>query len=243
MLVQELIEFDCIFLFLVILLKFLRGFIMRAYKRFLRYSFILLIFILQSCASVPINLSSAKEDIIRYHESGNYDEETGKAVDEAIEEFKNIKPGKNSAVIFDIDETALSSYEYRKKYDFGYVPELWNKWVNEANAPAIKEVKQLYDFMISKGFRIVFLTGRKDYMYEATYKNLQNAGYTKFDTLIARDPDEYKITALEYKSHKRTELAEKGYDIAGDVGDQLSDLEGPYHGIQVKIPNYQYIIK
>ena len=216
---------------------------MYLYKKFLQYSFICAIFILQSCSTTPINLTVAKDEVIKYHESGRYDKETGKAVDNAIDEFKNIQPETNSAVIFDIDETALSSYEYRKKYDFGYVPEIWDKWVSEADAPAIKEVKQLYDYVVSKGFKIIFLTGRKDYMYNSTYQNLLNAGYTKFDTLIVRDRDEYKITALEYKSHKRSELVEKGYNIVGDVGDQLSDLEGPYHGIQVKIPNYQYIIK
>ena len=212
-------------------------------NKFILYSAFCLLFIIQSCASVPVNLSIAKEEIIRYHETGKYDEETAEAVDNAIDEFKNIIAGDNNAVIFDIDETALSSYEYRKKYDFGYVPELWDKWVSEAKAPAIKHVKRLYDFLISKGFKIIFLTGRKDYMYESTYKNLQSAGYTKFDTLIIRERDEYKMTALKYKSHKRAELAEKGYNIVGDVGDQLSDLEGPYHGIQIKIPNYQYIIK
>ena len=217
---------------------------MYLYRKLFEYSLIFyLLLLLEACSTVPVNLSTAKDEVIYYHESGKYDEETGKAVDEAIDEFKHIPAGKMSTVIFDIDETALESYEYRKKYDFGYVPELWDKWVNEAKAPANKNVKRLYDILISQGFKIVFLTGRKDYMYNSTYKNLISASYTKFDTLIVRDRDEYKITAAEYKSHKRTELAESGYNIVGDVGDQLSDLEGPYHGIQVKIPNYQYIIK
>ncbi len=216
---------------------------MKIYKNLLLYSFICLIFVFQSCATAPINLTIAKDEIIKYHESGRYDEETGKVVDAAIDEFSNIQPNENSAVIFDIDETALSSYEYRKKYDFGYVPEIWDKWVGEANAPAIKEVKRLYDLLTSRDFKIIFLTGRKDYTYKPTYQNLVNAGYSKFDTLIVRNNDEYKMTALEYKSHKRTELVKKGYNIVGDVGDQLSDLEGPHHGIQVKIPNYQYLIK
>ena len=216
---------------------------MNTYKNLLKYSIVCLIFVFQSCATAPINLTIAKDEIIKYHESGRYDEETSKVIDAAIDEFNTIYAGKSDAVIFDIDETALSSYEYRKKYDFGYVPEIWDKWVSEAKAPAIKEVKRLYDLLVSKDFKIIFLTGRKDYMYKSTYQNLVNQGYTKIDTLIVRSPEEYKTTALEYKSHKRTELVKKGYNIVGDVGDQLSDLEGPYHGIQVKIPNYQYMIK
>ena len=193
--------------------------------------------------TTPINLTVAKDEVIKYHESGRYDKETAKVIDAAISEFNNIKAGNNDVVIFDIDETALSSYEYRKKYDFGYVPEIWDRWVSEAKATAIKEVKRLYDLLVSKDFKIVFLTGRKDYMYNSTYQNLVDQGYTRFDTLIVRSSNEYKTTALTYKSQKRTELVKKGYNIVGDIGDQLSDLEGPYHGIQVKIPNYQYIIK
>ena len=202
-----------------------------------------ILFIFQACSSAPINLSIAKDEVIKYHESGKYDKEIGGIVEKAIDEFKNVATGNNSTIIFDIDETALSNFEYHKKYDFGYVPDLWDEWINEAKAPAIKEVKHLYDFLISKGFRIVFLTGRKDYQYEPTYKNLINAGYKKFDTLIVRTPPEYETSAADYKSKKRTELVQNGYNIVGDVGDQHSDLTGPYHGIQIKIPNYQYIVK
>ena len=217
---------------------------MYSYRKLLLFIFAsAVIFIIQACSSTLINLSIAKDEIINYHESGKYDEEASEIADKAINEFKNIDAKNNSTIIFDIDETALSNYEYHKKYDFGYIPDLWDEWINEAKAPAIKGVKHLYDFLISKGFRIVFLTGRKDYQYEPTYKNLINAGYKKFDTLIVRTPPEYETSAADYKSKKRTELVQHGYDIVGDVGDQYSDFTGPFHGIQVKIPNYQYIVK
>lgn len=198
---------------------------------------------LQSCSTVPNNLTVAKDEVIKYHESGEYEKELSQIVKNGINEFENLHAGKKSAVIFDIDETALSNYEYSKEYDFGYVSDLWDKWIEEAKAPAIKGVKYLYDFLVSDGFKIIFLTGRKDYQYNATYRNLINAGYTKFDTIIVRKPTEYEETAADYKSKKRTELVQQGYDIVGDIGDQISDLTGPYTGIKVKIPNYQYLIK
>jgi len=74
-------------------------------------------------------------------------------------------------------------------------------------------------------------------------KNLISEGYTKFDTLITRRMDALKITAVDYKSEERKQLVKNGYVIAGTVGDQFSDLKGPYHGIQVKLPNYRYIVK
>ena len=55
--------------------------------------------------------------------------------------------------------------------------------------------------------------------------------------------DEAKMKAVDFKSTKRVWLTEQGYKIIGTVGDQWSDLEGEYHGIRVKIPNYLYLIE
>ncbi len=219
------------------------GKMVRDYKKI---NFILLIIttlLFSACSSCPINLSTAKEEIINYYESGKFDKELNHTIDNAIDKFKDVHTSDSDAVIFDIDETALSNYEINKQLDFGYVPALWDKWIQDEKAHANGSVKNLYDFLVSKNFRIIFISGRKDYQFKATYKNLKDAGYTKFDTLIVRKPDENNLTALEYKSKKRVELTEKGYKIVGDVGDQYSDLDGPDHGIQVKIPNYMYIIK
>jgi len=60
--------------------------------------------------------------------------------------------------------------------------------------------------------------------------------------LITKNKNEYEMKSVDFKSAKRVELIEMGYEIIGTVGDQWSDLEGPHHGIQVKIPNYLYKI-
>jgi acid phosphatase len=190
-----------------------------------------------------VNLTLAKNAVINYQENGGFHKDTEEAVNKAIKEFDNITPGEKSAVVFDIDETSLSNYSFNKESDFGYVEKYFDMWVDSAKAPAITEVQRLYNYLVKRNFRIIFLTGRKTYQYDETLKNLDEAGYTKFDTLIVKDKKYYGISALRFKSDKRTELTEKGYVIAGTVGDQWSDLDGPYHGIQVKIPNYQYFIE
>jgi len=48
--------------------------------------------------------------------------------------------------------------------------------------PAIPEVFDLYKYLVNLGFRIILLTGRKDYQYNATMENLIKVGYDKFDT-------------------------------------------------------------
>lgn len=198
--------------------------------------------VLASCAHEPVNLGIAKEQLINYHESGQYDKDVADAVADAISKFGNVTVTDSSAVVFDVDETSLSNYGINRKLDFGYIPAIWNEWIKEADAPAVPEVKRLYDYLVKRNVRIIFITGRKNDQYKPTFENLNRAGYTKFDTLITRMPDEFNLSASDYKSRKRVELTHKGYKIIGDVGDQESDMTGLYTGIQVKIPNYQYII-
>ena len=197
-----------------------------------------------SCATEkPLNLSVAREKVKEYYESGEYDEELNAVIQEAKKEFSTIEINNNSVVIFDVDETALDNYGLAEKMGFGYIYETNKIWNAEAKTPPIPQVKELYDFLLSKGVKIIFLTGRNFPEYNVTYTNLKNAGYTMFDTLITQIGDEKKNKAKDFKSNKRIWLTEQGYEIIGTVGDQWSDLEGEHHGIQVKIPNYLYLIE
>jgi predicted secreted acid phosphatase len=191
----------------------------------------------------PINLTIAREDVQHYYESGKFDEELNKVIEKAKKEFDKVEFKNNSIVIFDVDETALNNYELAKEMGFGYVYAMNKKWNAEMKSPAINQVKELYDYLLSKGAKIIFLTGRNFPEYDVTYKNLVRDGYIEFDTLITQIGDEKKMKNKEFKSSKRVWLTEQGYDIVGTVGDQWGDLEGEYHGIQVKIPNYLYLTK
>jgi len=208
------------------------------------YSLIFLSLFFISCSSNEVvNLRTAKDIVKEYYESGKYDEELNGVIRDAKEQFSKIKIHKNSVVIFDVDETALNNYGLAKQMDFGYVYDLNKKWNKELKAPAIPQVKNLYEFILSKGVNIIFLTGRNYTEYDVTYENLMKVGYTKFDTLITQREDELKLKSQEFKIRKRTELTNQGYEIIGNIGDQWTDLNGPYSGIQIKIPNYLYEIK
>ena len=191
----------------------------------------------------PVNLTVAREEVKQYYESGKFDEELNAVIEEAKEKFNKVEFKENSVVVFDVDETALDNYGLAEMMGFGYVYEMNKKWNAEMKAQEIPQVKELYDFLLSKGAKIIFLTGRNFPEYEATYHNLINKGYTVFDTLITQIGDETKMKAVDFKSAKRIWLTKQGYEIVGTVGDQWSDLEGEYHGIQVKIPNYLYLIE
>lgn len=188
------------------------------------------------------NLSLLKDRIIEYHSSGQYDKDIQNICNGAWDKLKEIKPSSNSTVIFDVDETALSNYSFLKNVDFGYIPFLWNKWIDSAKAPAIKPVKALYDSVLKKGFKIVFLTGRWDFQYTATIKNLKKAGFAKFDTLIAVTTGDTSTAAL-FKERERIKLTRAGYSIICTIGDQYSDMKYKYTGIKVKLVDYMYYIK
>lgn len=190
-----------------------------------------------------VNLSDAKTAVKEYYRSGQYNRQVDSIIADAIRIVKQFPIQNNSAFVFDIDETALSNFEYEIKYDFGYIQEEWDKWIKGSKAPSIPQVKMFYDSLLSYGYKIIFITGRSFVYYEATYRNLKNAGYSIFDTLICRSTAEQNIAAKEYKTTKRKELTEKGYSIVGSIGDQWSDLEGGYTIFKIKIPNYMYIVK
>ena len=211
------------------------------FKYIINLSLTLLLF---SCATEkPVNLSIAREEVKQYYKSGKYDAELNAVIEDAEKKFDEVEIKNNSVVIFDVDETVLDNYGLAELMGFGYVYEMNKKWNAELKAPAIPKVKELYDFLLSKGAKIIFLTGRNFPEYDVTYENLQRNGYTVFDTLITQIGDERKMKAKDFKSSKRVWLTEQGYEIIGTVGDQWSDLEGQHHGIQVKIPNYIYLIE
>jgi acid phosphatase len=192
---------------------------------------------------VPVNLQLAKKDVMSYYESDRYSNDLKKIILNAEDEINKLELKTNSAVVFDVDETSLSNYESLKKIYFGYDPIKWDNWINEAKAPAIPEVKQFYDFLIMKKVKVIFLSSRKGSQYDVTYRNLKQAGYLEFDTLILKSNSDSNPTSLAFKSRQRELLTQKGYEIIADIGDQKSDLEGNDHGIQIKLPNYLYIIE
>lgn len=190
-----------------------------------------------------LNLRVAKDRVKDYYESGKYDKELDKIYSDAKSQIEKIEIKKNSAAIFDVDDTALSNYEISKRLYYGYDYQIIQDWVLSAKLPAIKQTLDFYNYLKSKGVRLIFLTGRNMEEYDATYRNLVEQGYRDFDTIIVRSDQERKLGAAQFKTQKRKELTDTGYEIIICVGDQWTDLTGDYTGIKVKIPNYLYETK
>lgn len=193
-------------------------------------------------AGILINLHDAKKAVKEYYSSGQYEKEIEKNVNDALLNLSQLEVSNNSAFVFDVDETALSNMLYETKYDYGFIPQYWDEWVESAVATAIPATKRFYDSLVSKNIKIIFITGRSVKSYDKTYKNLVSQGYHKFDTLICKASNFKGQKAVEYKSQTRKELSAK-YKIIGSIGDQWSDLEGGWTILKVKLPNYLYFIE
>ncbi|KAL9999921.1 putative Acid phosphatase [Helianthus debilis subsp. tardiflorus] len=139
------------------------------------------------------------------------------------------------------DTPVVSKFAVQKKF-IPYNSTKFNQWVAEATAPAIPGSLKLYEQLIELGFKVVFLTGSREYLTEPRSRNLKAVGYTQWEKLILKG-DNYRGNAVEYKSGKRKELEEAGYRIRGNMGDQWSDLIGTNTGDRTfKVPDPMYYI-
>ena len=188
------------------------------------------------------NLSEIKSQIISYYESEKINKDYQKAIDAKMNELKKAikqnSQNKMAAVVFDIDETILSNYPGMKEMDFGYISKLWDEWIKKGIAPVIEPTKKLYEYLVQKNIKVIFISGRYNDQYEITKQNFYNVGITKFDTIITKVRGKSYPTAGKFKEEIREELVKKGYTIIACVGDQWSDMEGKHTGIKIKLPNY-----
>jgi len=189
-----------------------------------------------------MNLSEAKNRVQNYYESGEFEMESKNIIDCAINYIEGITLNDRSAVVFDVDETALSNYQITKETGFGFIPDISEEWQLKGIADALPQTKRFYDYLVSNNIHVIFLTGRQNKFWNATYKNLIDKGFLKFDTLIVRETKERDLSASEFKGAKRMDLVRNGYDIIASAGDQWSDFAGGNCGYKIKLPNYLYLI-
>ena len=167
-----------------------------------------------------------------------------------LAELKHTKP----AVVFDVDDTTLNTYDYEISSQFGYTPATNAAFVNAEAFPAVFGMPALVNWASSSGYTVFYITGRPEAQRGATTGNLTKVGYTApSDTthlfLKQPTPPPYltcaaapTCTTIEYKSGTRAYLESQGYDIVADFGDQFSDLKGGSSGYQVKMPNPMYYL-
>jgi hypothetical protein len=125
------------------------------------------------------------------------------------------------AVVFDIDDTLLNTYDYEIANQFGFTPASNAVFVNAAAFPAVFYMPGLVSFAASHGYAVFFITGRPQTQTDATVTNLTNAGYPTPRAghlfLKPATPPSYlhcanapTCTTIEYKSGTRAFICQRG---------------------------------
>lgn len=203
------------------------------------------ILILASLATANIfaelsSLRVTKEAVRHYYENGGYEADLKNIVSSVRALFMHPAQHAKQVVIFDVDETALSIYQWYKENDFGISYAVYCYVLREQKLPATPQIKELYEHFRSLGYAIIFLTARSEHLYEKTRNNLITEGYTTFEHLITRSKEEAHLPLGVFKESVRCRLVQQGYEIVCCIDDNHKALQGLHVGHPVKIPNYLY---
>ncbi len=197
------------------------------------------------------NLGLLKDRLTKYHECKEpncyypqIDSQSDKAIQILKRRTMKVKPGEKLALVFDIDETALSNWDEEKQDDYGYIAADWDAWVKKRACTAIPGTLRVYQEAEKDKVAVFFITGRPEDEREDTAANLKAVGFTQWDGLSLRAPGHPSTqTVVDYKSGERKRIVAQGYTIILNVGDQMSDLNGDAQAEKsVKLPNPFYYI-
>jgi acid phosphatase len=202
----------------------------------------------------PANIGDLKFAAMDYYNSGAYLTDLHLAAGPAIAWITEEAPRVDRpAVVFDIDETALSNWEAIKANDFGRVidgpcnklpegPCGWRAWDLRAQSTVIQPTMDIFTAARDRGAAIFFITGRDETQRAATERNLQAVGYTGYMQLIMEPPGAHYVSAADFKAPQRAQIEQRGYTIIANVGDQPSDLDGGFSERTYLLPDPFYRI-
>ncbi|HEX4443296.1 MAG TPA: HAD family acid phosphatase [Galbitalea sp.] len=166
------------------------------------------------------------------------------------------RSGKTPAIVLDTDDTMLETYDYEVgQMHFNFNPGLNDADILAEGFPATPAMVGFENYARSLGFVVIGITGRSSTEQAASIQNLANVGYTGFTTSnyyvkwAAGAQPSYVTCAtttcstVEYKAETRRHLEKDlGYDVALNVGDQWSDLQGGFADHIQKLPNPTYYL-
>jgi hypothetical protein len=178
--------------------------------------------------------------------------------------------GKRKAVLLDVDDTALATWNYEVASNWAYNPTTNGEYVTDQRFPAVPGMVRLVAAAKAHGYAVFFLTGRGSAQEAATLGNLVHDGvgvdagypaptdpdgtagpedglYTKpaltaYPSYLTSACGGDACTTIEYKSATRKHIESLGYDIVANLGDQFSDLRGGSADKRFKLPNPNYYL-
>lgn len=202
----------------------------------------------------PANIGDLKNDAVAYYDSGAYLTNLQQTAAPATVWINEQAPRvTRPAVVFDIDETALSNWAAIEANDFGRViagpcddppqgPCGWLAWDLRGQSTVIEPTMEIFTTAKERGAAIFFITGRSESQRAATERNLDTVGYRGYERLIMEPDGAHYVSAADFKAPQRAQIEAQGSTIIANVGDQPSDLAGGFAQQTYLLPNPFYRI-
>jgi hypothetical protein len=193
--------------------------------------------------------------LFTFDPDGAYAHEVGKIVRSAERTLRvhhDHESDAQKAVLFDVDDTTLSTYSYEIYSNFVYNPSTNAAFVDNPtfDLPAVPHMVDLVSYAKSHGYEVFYLTGRGVAQLGGTIQDLNAAGYAPTaGNVYTKDLSAPWLSScapscstIQYKSLTRQHIESLGYDIVASFGDQYSDLKGGFADRTVKLPNPMYYL-
>jgi predicted secreted acid phosphatase len=135
-------------------------------------------------------------------------------VDRALQTYVDarLKSGASKpAVVFDIDDTALSSFSYERAHQFAYDVASWDTWERTDGFPAIAPTLANAKHLVAEHVAIFFVTGRRRTDLAVTRQERTAAGYPTPAGLFLRPVSDHSKAVIPFKSHAREQIEVLGY--------------------------------
>lgn len=145
--------------------------------------------------------------------------------------------GCRPAVVFDIDETLLTSYPVFNSHDFDPTSAQRAAAQSRCQQGRITAVAALYAHARELRVETFIITGRSERSRRSTTACLRKRGITDWTRLVMRSNAQLAASAADYKAAQRKGLEGEGYDIAFSIGDQFSDVAGGHFAHGYVLPN------
>lgn len=186
---------------------------------------------------------AAPAAIVAYHDSGAWARDTAKVVGRArryLVRHRAGGPGRRPALVLDVDDTALSSYECLKRAGFDRAA---GRCAERGGLPAVGPVRALYRRARHLGVTVFFVTRRRTDLRAVTRANLRAAGYGGRLRVRLAPRHDTRAQHRRFKARERARIERSGHRIVVNLGDQRSDLTGGHARRGYELPNPMYVTR
>lgn len=197
-------------------------------------------------ADAPSAAPTAEQiaQIEQYYDSGTWrrdaDAVARRAIDYLRGRLRAARDPRRLVVVFDVDDTALSTYDCMKAGSF--TDGRRTACVILTPHPAIDGSLKLFRFAQRRKVSIAFVTGRPDFVRTVTLDQLTRAGFRGRYELLLRPEADKRASVVPFKSSARRSLQRGGRRVVLNIGDQASDLAGGFAQRTFKLPNPMYTL-